>query len=158
MSRAHILIAVGLLANGACAAARQPPHDPAVVAGEEAAAAPGGIESEPEVPQTLLETIVACRRVQDDSELPVECSTEFIDGMLTMMVGFESALDAAKYSGDLEARLSRPFCEAANGAGKSASVYVLVAYSARQFDCELGQWGSWFELVAEPERSPEASN
>jgi hypothetical protein len=116
------------------------------------------LAGEGEAPKTLLEAIVACRRVQDNQELRVGCSTEFIDGMLTMMVGFESPLDAAKYSGEMEARLSTPFCEAANGAGTSASVYVLVAYSARQFDCELGTWGSWFELVAEPERSLDAPN
>jgi len=58
----------------------------------------------------------------------------------------------------LEARLFMPFGEAGNGAGTSAWVDVLVAYAARQFDCALGHWGSGFELVAEPVRSPEAPN
>ena len=160
MSRAHVLIAVGLLTNGACVVARQPPVEPASTrvatrgeagaASEAPAAAPAGSEREPDVPHNLMEAMLACRRVHERNEPRVACSAEFIDVTLTMMLAFENAADAAKYSDALEARLSMPFCEAANRAGTSAALYVLVANTARQFDCELWQWGDWFALDADP--------
>src|SRR5690349_24847080 len=98
MSRAHVLIAVGLLANGACAAAGQPPIEPAntrvathgdaPAASEAPAATPAGSESEPRVPRNLLEAFIACRRLHESSEPRVGCSAEFIDVTLTMMLAF----------------------------------------------------------------------
>jgi hypothetical protein len=111
---------------------------------------PAGAGEEDRVPRNLLEAMLECRRVHERSEPRVGCSTEFIDVTLTLMLAFENAADAAKYSDALEARLSMPFCEAANRAGTSAALYVLVANTARQFDCELWQWGDWFALDAQP--------
>jgi hypothetical protein len=190
MSRAHLLIAPGLLlVQSACSSAQQPARDAAsrrvstqiearprddraqrspapewtpepVVEGSPPLDA-SALDASPPLPeedaspplpeedvesQTLVEAMVACKRLQNNRELPVGCRTEFVDDVPTLVLGFESAADAARYSSAMDAQLSLPFCEAAYRAGRTAALFALTANSARQFDCEHQQWGAWFEL------------
>lgn len=99
-------------------------------------------------PQTIADAVRACNNVQANREVPVSCRTEDVNGVPSMIVGFQTAADAQAYMPQVAQQVAGPFCDAANRANRRASLYMTLADSrARHFDCELQRWDDWFELT-----------
>jgi hypothetical protein len=107
---------------------------------------------------TIADASAACQRLQADAEIPVTCTTDYVENVPSMIVGFRSVAEARQYLGSFAEHVGDPFCAAANRSGRAARVYMTVgsgdAQRARKWSCELGKWGEWF---ASPPPSGEAS-
>jgi hypothetical protein len=128
--------------------AAAPPGAP----GRSAAAEPAAARA-----KTLAEASAACDRVQANREIPVSCTTEYVDDVPSMIVGFRSGEEAEQWLGAFAQHIGEPFCDAANRNGREARVYMAVgtgtAQRARMWSCELGKWSDWFSTTPEaPER------
>jgi hypothetical protein len=89
----------------------------------------------------------------------MSCTTDYIDSVPSMIVGFRSAEDAHQWLGPFAEHIGGPFCDAANRNGREARVYMTVGAGpqgqARKWSCELGKWGDWFAMAPEnPESAP----
>ncbi|HTV18869.1 MAG TPA: hypothetical protein VMG12_09365 [Polyangiaceae bacterium] len=138
-----------------CASNRKPAEDATAAAPDASASA----KAEPAAPArprlTIAEASAACDRVQASQEIPATCTTDYIDNVPSMIVGFESTDDANVWLGPFAERVGDPFCDAANQNGREARIYVTVGAGAeqraRRWSCELGKWGDWFATApAEP--------
>ena len=113
---------------------------------------------EPSAPgegQTVADAIQACNRVQEDRSVPITCTTEYLDGAQTMIVGFRNGAEAESYAQAIAQQVAGPFCRAANSASRRASFVVTLADSvARHFDCEQQRWGEWVRISREPQIPP----
>lgn len=103
---------------------------------------------------TIAEASAACDQVQASVRIPVSCTTDYIDNVPSMIVGFRTAREAAEWLGPFAEHVGNPFCDAANRSGREARVYMTVgtgsAQQARRWSCELGKWGDWFATAPEP--------
>lgn len=128
-----------------------PPGQTATSTRAEGSGAPGSAKG-----GTLADASAACERVQANREVPVSCTTEYVDNVPSMIVGFRSGEDAEEWLGAFARHVGEPFCDAANRNGREARVYMTVgtgaAQLARMWSCELGKWSSWFSTSVE---SPE---
>jgi hypothetical protein len=105
-------------------------------------------------PTTLTAAIDACRRVQDDEELPIACNLDDLGGVPAIIVGFPSSEDAEHYLAEMAQQVGEPFCDAANLAGRRAAFIITIANAqARPFDCGLQRWGEWFSISTAPDLS-----
>jgi hypothetical protein len=103
-------------------------------------------------PATLTDAIAACRRVQDDEELPISCNLDDLGGVPAIIVGFPSNEDTERYLSVMAQQVGEPFCDAANLAGRRAAFIITVANAqARPFDCGQQRWGEWFSISAAPD-------
>jgi hypothetical protein len=134
------------------------------------AAAPSGQpgtvdQASPGVPPgkatTLADASAACDRVQANREVPVSCTTEYVDNVPSMIVGFRTGAEAEEWIGAFARHVGEPFCDAANRNGREARVYMTVGTGAEQlarmWSCELGKWSGWFSPTpgsAEPAPAP----
>jgi len=125
-------------------------------ASERASASEPAPASEPAAPvETIAEAVRACNAVQADRSIPVSCSTRYVNGLPSMIVGFGTRADVDTYLQQIAGQIAGPFCDAANRLGRRASLYVTVAESrARHFDCARQEWGEWFELPGQEESAP----
>jgi hypothetical protein len=111
-------------------------------------------EAQPVKPQTIAEAIQVCQHVQADEAVPISCSTDYLDGVPAMIVGFRNGEEAEQYLGAMAERVAEPFCDAANRANRRAALIVTVANEyARPFDCEQQRWGEWFPIASQPDLS-----
>ena len=105
---------------------------------------------------TLADASAACDRVQANREVPVSCTTEYVDNVPSMIVGFRTGEEAEAWIGAFARHIGEPFCDAANRNGREARVYMTVGTGAEQlarmWSCELGKWGGWFSTTVD---SPE---
>jgi hypothetical protein len=70
-----------------------------------------------------------------------------------MVIEFKDSKTADSLLGAMAKHVAGPFCTAANSVNRPASVYVVVGgRDARQFSCEMGKWGEWFELPAQDQK------
>jgi hypothetical protein len=97
-------------------------------------------------PQTIAAAIAACNQVQANSEMPVSCRTDHVDGVPSMIVGFPTAAEVKAYMPQVAEQVAGPFCAAANRTNRRASLYMTMPGRARHYDCELQRWGEWFEV------------
>jgi hypothetical protein len=103
-------------------------------------------------PSTLSDAIAACRRVQDDEELPISCNLDDLGGVPAIIVGFPSSEDTERYLSVMAQQVGEPFCDAANLAGRRAAFIITVANAqARPFDCGQQRWGEWFSISTAPD-------
>lgn len=91
----------------------------------------------------------------------MSCTTDYVDGVPSMIVGFRNADDAQQWLGPFAEHIGAPFCAAANRNGREARVYMTVGTDsgeqARRWSCELGKWGDWFaNAPAESAPTPSA--
>jgi hypothetical protein len=97
---------------------------------------------------TIADASAACQRLQADAEIPVTCTTDYVENVPSMIVGFRSLEEARQYMAPFAEHIGNPFCEAAQRSGREARVYMTVgsgdAQRARKWSCELGKWGEWF--------------
>lgn len=102
---------------------------------------------------TLADASAACDRVQANREVPVSCTTEYVDNVPSMIVGFRTGEEAEEWIGAFARHVGEPFCDAANRNGREARVYMTVgtgaAQLARMWSCELGKWSGWFGTTVE---------
>ena len=107
---------------------------------------------------TLAMASAACDRVQASSEIPVSCTTEHVDDVPAMIVGFRNVEEAQTWLGPFAEHIGTPFCDAANRTGREARVYMTVgagpARQARVWSCELGKWSDWFATAPETPAAP----
>jgi hypothetical protein len=103
-----------------------------------------------EAPPNLADAAAGCELVQTRKDIPVGCTTDNIDGVLSMIMTFATGDDVEKYSSPLATYVAKPFCDAANARGRQARVYItLLPRAVRYFDCELSRWTDWFDLPAD---------
>lgn len=97
---------------------------------------------------TLADASAACDRVQANFKVPVTCTTDYIDKVPAMVLGFRTVQEGQAWFDAVAEYASTPFCSAANRHGREARVYVTVPLRgeehARMWSCELGKWGDWF--------------
>jgi hypothetical protein len=107
-------------------------------------------------PKTLAAAAAACERLQKSADVPVSCATDYIEGVLSMFIGFRNFSEARAYEEDVTHWIGAPFCNAANSANRQASYYLIVGKKdVRRFTCELGRWSDWFELPDGRSPSPQ---
>lgn len=86
--------------------------------------------------------------MQANSSIPVSCTTDYIDNVPSMVVGFRNVREAQDWLRPFAEQIGGPFCDAANRSGREARVYMTVGSGeheqARRWSCELGKWGNWF--------------
>src|SRR5262245_4519740 len=134
-----------VLSAWACLPAQRPPEprQPASAGASQA------------TPSTIAAASAACDRVQQNSEVPVSCTTQYIDDVPSMIVGFRDDGAAREWMGAFAQYIGNPFCDAANRNGRQARVYMTVgigaAQKARMWSCELGKWSDWFATAPAPE-------
>lgn len=109
---------------------------------------------------TLADASAACDRVQANREVPVSCTTDYVDNVPSMIVGFRTGAEAEEWIGAFARHVGEPFCDAANRNGREARVYMTVGTGAEQlarmWSCELGKWSSWFSPTpGSPGQAPE---
>ncbi len=113
--------------------------------------------SSPAKLSTIAEASAACERVQANLDLPISCTTDYVDNVPAMIVGFRNAREAEQWLGPFAEQVGDPFCAAANRSGREARVYLTVgtgtAQQARRWSCELGKWSDWFATASEPPAS-----
>lgn len=98
-------------------------------------------------PATVASAASLCQRVEADPTTPVGCSTDYVDGVLSMMIRFGDAEQVASHMQPMASDVAEPFCAAANQQGRQARVYMTVGRErARFWDCELSRWSAWFPL------------
>jgi hypothetical protein len=111
---------------------------------------------------TLADASAACDRVQANQEVPISCTTEYVDNVPSMIVGFRSGEDAEEWLGAFAKHIGEPFCDAANRNGREARVYMTVGTGAgqraRMWSCELAKWSAWFSTTPQPEPPATASS
>jgi hypothetical protein len=107
---------------------------------------------------TIADASAACDRVQANRQVPVSCTTEYVDNVPSMIVGFRNGEEAEEWIGAFARHIGEPFCDAANRSGREARVYMTVgtgaAQLARMWSCELGKWSGWFSTTAESPEQP----
>jgi hypothetical protein len=144
------------LVASACAATQAPAREPDAVEPERADAARAEPLSRPH--PTMADASAACDRVQENTEIPVTCRTDYIDDVPSMLVGFRNLDEASLWLGDFARQIGEPFCAAANQSGRPARVYMAIGMGeerrGRRFSCELGKWGDWFSLAERGQASP----
>jgi hypothetical protein len=126
------------------------------------AAAPSAAGASSEAPSaqasTLADASAACDRVQANREVPVSCTTEYVDNVPAMIVGFRTGEEAEEWLGAFARHIGEPFCDAANRNGREARVYMTVGTGpqqlARMWSCELGKWSGWFSTSSDSARQP----
>ena len=70
-----------------------------------------------------------------------------------MIMAFRDSKDADTLMGAMAKHVAGPFCAAANSVNREAMVYlVLMGRYARQYSCEMGVWGPWFELNSDDQK------
>ncbi len=110
---------------------------------------------------TIADASAACDRVQANTEVPVSCTTEYIENVPAMIVGFRNSQEAQQWLRPFAEQVGGPFCEAANRSGREARVYMSVgdgeAQQVRRFNCELGKWGGWVANAGSTTEPPAAS-
>jgi hypothetical protein len=143
-----------VLAQSACVATQKP--------AESAAQAPAAGDAS--TPMTIADASAACDGVQANSEVPVTCTTDYIENVPSMIVGFRTIQEAQQWLRPFAEQVGGPFCDAANRASREARVYMSVGEGDRQqvrrYSCELGKWGNWFANAranAAPAAPPAAS-
>jgi hypothetical protein len=108
-------------------------------------------------PSTIADASAACDRVQASAEIPVTCTTDYVDDVPAMIVGLRTPEEARSWLGAFAQHIGNPFCDAANRNGRPARVYMTVGTGAEQhvrmFSCELGKWSSWFSTAGEEEEA-----
>ena len=123
---------------------------------ESAPSPPGPSEAAPPPAKlaTIAEASAACDQVQANVRIPVSCTTDYVDDVPSMIVGFRTAREAEEWLGPFAEHVGNPFCDAANRSGREARVYMTVgtgpAQQARRWSCELGKWSDWFATAPEP--------
>jgi hypothetical protein len=96
---------------------------------------------------TIASAANSCQRVQENVKVPVGCSTDYVKGVLSMMIRFGSEVEVETYLQPMATHVAEPFCAAANRASRQARVYMTVENSrARYWDCELSRWSAWFAI------------
>ena len=103
---------------------------------------------------TIADASAACERLQANSKIPVSCTTDYIDDVPSMIVGFRNRPEAQEWLAPFAEHIGNPFCEAANRNGREARVYMTVGtgdeQQARRWNCELAKWGDWFANPPQP--------
>jgi hypothetical protein len=95
----------------------------------------------------VADAVARCRRVHENSTIPVACKLQVINEIPSMVIGFRNEQEASEFLRPMAENVAGPFCDAANDSGQQAAVAVVVAKrTARLFDCEHGRWGEWFKL------------
>jgi hypothetical protein len=95
----------------------------------------------------MAEVVRVCNDVQADADLPISCTTEYVNGVPSVIVGFPSAADAKTYIEQVAQQVAQPFCDAANRSGNAATFFITVANEqARRYDCKRQSWSEWFVL------------
>jgi hypothetical protein len=122
--------------------------------------------SEPDRAMTIADASTACANVQQNPDVPVSCTAEYIDDVPSIIVGFRNPDEAREWLGPFVDQVGAPFCDAANRSGREARVYMTVGTGAderaRRWSCELAKWGAWFQpareaaAAAPPQASPPA--
>jgi hypothetical protein len=80
-------------------------------------------------------------------KVPVGCSTDYVDGVLSMMIHFGNEVEVETYLQPMAKHVAEPFCAAANRASRQARVYMTLENDrARYWDCELSRWSDWFAV------------
>lgn len=136
------------LASLSCASAQQPAPPPQTP------------PPSPGVPSSIAEASAACDRLQANAKVPVTCTTDYVDNVPSMIVGFRNVQDAERWLQPFAEHIGLPFCNAANRNGREARVYMTVGEGAdeqaRRWSCELGKWGDWFATNSD-RKTPEAA-
>jgi hypothetical protein len=143
--RARSWVALAIVSGQwACVSARNAADSPA--------STPSAVESPAPKPSTLAEASAACDRVQANTELPVSCTTDYVESVPSIIVGFRNPEEAQQWLGPFAEQIGGPFCDAANRNGREARVYMTVGTNeqqrARMWSCELGKWSDWFATTA----------
>src|SRR5690606_30641435 len=110
----------------------------------------------PGVPSSIAEASAACDRLQANAKVPVTCTTDYVDNVPSMIVGFRHVQAAERWLQPFAEHIGLPFCNAANRNGREAPVYMTVGAGAdaraRRWRCELRQWRD--SLATYPARKP----
>jgi hypothetical protein len=88
----------------------------------------------------------------------VSCTTDYVENVPSMIVGFRSPEEAERWLAPFAEQVGGPFCDAANRNGREARVYMTVGANERQrarvWSCELGKWSDWFAAAETPAPAP----
>jgi hypothetical protein len=98
---------------------------------------------------TIADASTACAAVQQNPDVPVSCTAEYIEDVPSIIVGFRNADEAREWLGPFVEQVGGPFCDAANRTGREARVYMTIGTGAeeraRRWSCELAKWSEWFQ-------------
>jgi hypothetical protein len=107
---------------------------------------------------TIADASAACKQLHANTKIPVTCSTDYVDNVPSMIVGFRDRSEAERWLEPFAEHIGNPLCQAANRSGREARVYMTIGedekQQARRWSCELGKWGDWFANAPQPERPP----
>lgn len=110
------------------------------------------LKQEQEAP--LDRAVRVCKSITADSALPVVCSLGLVDDTPSLIFSFSNARDMNTYLEQAEEAVALPFCEAANDAAESASVFVTVGRSVKGLSCSRGEWSGWYAFQESQPTTP----
>ncbi len=95
--------------------------------------------------ETITDGIEQCYAIPTHSAASVSCDVGYVDGILSMVIEFESREAADNDWESVAGDAVSTFCAASNQSNRASFVYLSTQDDLRAYSCELDKWHDWQE-------------